>query len=118
MRRMAIAAAVAAAVLAGCKQPTGPQTTEIIAPERPADQLAPVPGGSADTGTAVADRPVTPETVPPTPPARTHTVVQGETLWSIAARAYGDGKKWKLIAEANGITDPSKVPVGKVLTIP
>lgn len=42
----------------------------------------------------------------------------GDTLWQMAVNHYGDGRKWKLIANANGITDPKKLPVGVVLKIP
>lgn len=46
------------------------------------------------------------------------TVKQGETLWSISSREYGDPGKWRMIARANGIADPRKLPAGKPLTIP
>ena len=31
---------------------------------------------------------------------------------------YGDGGKWKKIAEVNGVTDPKKLKIGTVLEIP
>ena len=46
------------------------------------------------------------------------TVVKGDTLWDIAVKYYGDGGKWKKIAEANGVTDPKKLKIGTVLEIP
>jgi nucleoid-associated protein YgaU len=45
-------------------------------------------------------------------------VRKGETLWSIAAQRYGDGKRWREIADANGIDDPRKLAVGMELVIP
>ncbi|MWC27073.1 CIS tube protein [Paenibacillus sp. MMS18-CY102] len=46
------------------------------------------------------------------------TVKQGETLWSISGRVYGDPGKWRTIARANGIADPRKVPAGRTLILP
>ncbi len=105
---------------AGCKKPTGPQTTEtdwLPAPSRSTNELMPdglptetYTGGETTAPTAVE---------PPAPPSvRTHTVRKGDTLWSIAKECYGDGKRWKEIASANDIADESKLPVGKVLRIP
>ena len=48
---------------------------------------------------------------------RTYTVKQGDTLWDIACRFYGDGTKWRAIAAKNGVPDPRKLQVGKVLTL-
>lgn len=46
------------------------------------------------------------------------TVKKGDTLWDLAVKYYGDGTKWKVIAKANGVKDPKKLPIGKKLTIP
>lgn len=48
----------------------------------------------------------------------TYTVQSGDTLSKIAARVYGDGRKYPLIQKANAITDPSRIHVGQVLVIP
>jgi hypothetical protein len=50
----------------------------------------------------------------------TYRVRQGDTLPKIAARhdVYGDAKKWKAIANANGIRDGRTLRVGQVLKIP
>ena len=47
-----------------------------------------------------------------------YTVEEGETLWSIAEKSYGDGFKWSVIAEANSIADPSALSAGSKLIIP
>jgi nucleoid-associated protein YgaU len=47
-----------------------------------------------------------------------HRLLPGETLDRVAARAYGDATRWRLIAEANGIQDPLRLPVGTMLAIP
>ena len=48
----------------------------------------------------------------------TYTVKSGDTLISIAQDVYGDGTKFNLIAEANGIDKNNKLRVGQELQIP
>lgn len=47
-----------------------------------------------------------------------YTVVEGDYLWDIAIRAYGDGFKWTQIAEANSIANPDVIFVGTKLNLP
>lgn len=47
----------------------------------------------------------------------THRVKKGETLWGIAKKYYGDGNKYKLIMEANSLTD-TLIKTNDVLRIP
>jgi nucleoid-associated protein YgaU len=47
-----------------------------------------------------------------------HVVRDGDSLQSIAFKAYGDATKWRTIADANGIDDPLRVRRGTVLSIP
>lgn len=49
---------------------------------------------------------------------RTHTVVDGDSLASIAQRQYGRPNNWRAIAEANGIDDPMRLPPGNRLLVP
>ena len=83
------------------------------APRRSCDRGDPVAGTSAAVATAPA--------AAPSRAARTHTVVRGETLYSLAARYYGKGSRWPEIVAANkdqlGGGDP-KVKPGMVLKIP
>lgn len=55
---------------------------------------------------------------PPPPAPRTYTVVSGDTLWAIAEKFYGDGNRYRAIAEASGIPNPDLIHPGQVLTIP
>ncbi len=50
--------------------------------------------------------------------ANTYTVVEGDWLSTIAARAYGDIFAYPKIAQANNITNPDYITPGMVLTIP
>jgi nucleoid-associated protein YgaU len=54
----------------------------------------------------------------PLPATRTYTVQPGDTLGAIARTMYGSAAKYALIADANHITDPRRIWVGQVLTIP
>ena len=49
---------------------------------------------------------------------RAHTVRDGDSLPSIAYRAYGDPTRWRAIGEANGIDNPLQLRRGSALTIP
>lgn len=48
----------------------------------------------------------------------THTIAEGESLWSIAKKYYDDGFKWTDIAEANNIENAGDIEVGQTLIIP
>ncbi len=48
----------------------------------------------------------------------TYTVVQGDNLWEIAVRAYGDGFNWTKIAKVNNLANPNIIHSGNILKIP
>lgn len=51
--------------------------------------------------------------------SRRHVICEGETLATIAWKAYGDPRDWKPIALANGIDDPLRdLAVGRTLRLP
>lgn len=50
--------------------------------------------------------------------AVTHVVQLGDTLWALARRYLGDGRRWTEIADSNGVLDPRKLQVGQELVIP
>lgn len=52
------------------------------------------------------------------PGNRTHVVVQGESLQSIAYREYQHAGRWRAIALANDIDDPFRVAPGTSLLVP
>lgn len=49
---------------------------------------------------------------------RVHTMIEGDTLQSVAFRELGKPAYWRAIAELNGIDDPMRLPAGTVLLIP
>ena len=66
-----------------------------------------------------------PAPLPPTNPTsgglatrRTCTVVEGDTLASVAYQEYRDPSKWRALAEANRIDDPMRVKPGTTLIVP
>ncbi len=52
--------------------------------------------------------------------ATEYTVKEGDTLWSIAERHYGDGSKWRRIQKANEgkICDDGNIKAGMVIVMP
>jgi hypothetical protein len=52
------------------------------------------------------------------PELTTRVVSQGDSLPNIAADVYGDPSLWRVIATANEIDDPRRLPIGRTLTIP
>src|ERR1700730_15781484 len=54
-------------------------------------------------------------------PGTNYTVEAGDSLFSIAQRAYGNGTDWPIIYEANRQAigpNPNVIHIGEVLTIP
>lgn len=60
------------------------------------------------------------EAVEEGPSARRHTVQEGETLYGLAQRYYGDGDKFAELFRHNKdvLTTPDRLPPGTVLVIP
>lgn len=115
-------------------------------PAEPAVEMPPLPEGSADIANEAPKVEAPAEAAPaPAEPAKpaeaaaepakpadaaaepakpaeaapgTHVVAAGDTFWDLAVKYYGDGGKWKLIADANAGITPKGLPVGATLTIP
>ena len=45
-------------------------------------------------------------------------MVSGDTLWAISERFNGEGSKYRVIADASGVSNPDLIHPGQVLTIP
>lgn len=76
-------------------------------------------GGAAPVATVSNKRAA--ENSPAPISAQSHVFKEGESLWSIAKKYYGDGEKWDTIRQANkGLISGGPVTVnpGTVLTIP
>jgi nucleoid-associated protein YgaU len=49
---------------------------------------------------------------------RSHVVIAGDSLASVAYAEYGDASMWRLLANFNDIDDPLRVPQGTTLLLP
>lgn len=72
------------------------------------------------TAIDAAAQPAPAEAPAEAPAPQTYTVEEGDSLWAIAERFYGDGNQWGRIAEANTeqVPDPNVIQPGQVLVIP
>ncbi len=50
--------------------------------------------------------------------ATTHTIREGDTLWELAARHYGDPTLYPILLEVNNIDNPRTILNGTVIVIP
>lgn len=113
------------AALAAARFP-GPMATAAPPPARPAPASAPTPaapGGLVIERAPMATAPNEPATQPlspPTAPARTHVVVRGDTLYSLAQRYFGNRARWRDIFEANRgrMRSENDLQIGMELVIP
>lgn len=55
---------------------------------------------------------------PPSPSGTTYVIKQGDTLWALAQKHFGDGTRWREIASVNGIMDPTTLQIGQEIIIP
>jgi LysM repeat protein len=92
-----------------------PIRVETPVPEDSPITMAPLPSRSVT-------EPVPPETraAPTAPAGRRHTVVKGDTLFSLAQRYYSNRSRWREIYEANRDQMPSEnaLRLGMEITIP
>lgn len=69
--------------------------------------------------TATIQQTRTAETSPAPKSQETYVVKQGDCLWNISKKYYGDGSKYTKIQAANSeITNPNQISVGQKLIIP
>lgn len=103
-------------VLYAADGPAWSSHTETDGPPPPVP--AAEPAGADVTIDTAEPSPAPPAEAAPEPAPRTYTVVSGDTMWAIAERFYGDGSKYRVIADASGVADPDLIHPGQVLTIP
>lgn len=85
-----------------------------VVAERPVLREPGGAGGDEDVGGGESSGPLRVEP----PRFREHTVRAGETLESIARRAYGEGRYWRAIAQANPLMDAERIDAGDVIRLP
>jgi 5'-nucleotidase len=84
------------------------------APVAPAPAAAPIYVEPAVTQTPVAAAPA----AAPAAGGSSYTVKKGDTLFSIAKGAYGNGNQWQRIAQANPGLSPTTLKAGKTIVLP
>ena len=129
----------AAAVSTGCNT-NPPQVAQVPPPpalvSAPADIIVPVqvedPAASANTGLQVpasqqqvqfnepAPQPtyIAPEPAPVSAQPSIYTIKDGDNLWQIAKKVYGDGQKWVDIKAANPGLNENRLIPGKKINLP
>jgi nucleoid-associated protein YgaU len=53
-----------------------------------------------------------------TAPEKNYSVIEGDNLWDISIREYGDGYAWPKIAKYNSLTNPDRIDPGTILKLP
>ncbi|MDP9836164.1 5'-nucleotidase [Neorhizobium huautlense] len=97
--------------------PAAAPATTAQAPAAPTP-AAPAPAAPATTTTAPAAVEAPGQTAQPASGPSKYTVVKGDSLWTIAESAYGDGTRWSEISKANELRHPDLIQVGKELDLP
>lgn len=87
--------------------PTAMQPTVTAQPSQPVSIMAP---------TAVPQPTIT--STQPKITGGSYKVVEGDTLWDISIRAYGDGYRWVELARVNNLVNPDLIFVGTNLRLP
>ncbi len=116
-------AVLAAALLVGvfgCKQE--PENKRISVEQDPpfraeADRVA-EETAIGDTEIAIADIGADGGVIDTSTVPAKHVIVKGDTLYSLAKRYLGHGRRWKDIQAANAGLDPKKLRVGQEIVIP
>ncbi len=88
----------------------------LVSYERPADQSDAVKEKRAALGQAWLDKFA--PSAKPAPTYQTYKVKSGDSLWGIAAKFLGDGRRYPEIRDLNGIKKDNIIYSGQVLKIP
>jgi nucleoid-associated protein YgaU len=119
MIRTLIALVAVMALVGGCGM-FGKKST----PQQSAlTDVAPPPSPSHGPTTPVTVVPVTSDVASPADAAapaagQKYTVKKGDTLWSLAAKTYGNGTQYKKIESANPSIKNGRINVGQTITLP
>ena len=113
-----------AALMIGCASEPEP-VTQVPPPSGSyGTEPEPLPPVSINEGASITAEPgpaaepaYEPQPLPPVQ-QRTYTVRRGDTLWAIATREYGDGQRWREIAQANPSIDPTRLAIGQQIVLP
>jgi hypothetical protein len=136
MRTFVIASLVigAALLVSGCEEPQPQYQGDLVpGPSQAGDNGDLGPAGTA--GACPVDDPTTVDEpigivqpLPPVPPVdpepqpetadRTYVIRKGDTLWGIATRELGAGRRFKEIQALNPGLDPQKLQVGQSIVLP
>jgi len=127
MRYASVFLAIEFLMICGCQKTGGP--VESQPPFRSMEQLRP---SAPEAETIATVRPVRPTVTteqlkePSLPKTdakesaepKKYTVVKNDSLWSIASKHLGSGKRWREIQAANTGMDPTKLLPGQVIIVP
>ena len=80
----------------------------------PATSAAP----AVETAVETSNTPTAPEQESAPSNVTEHRVFPGESLWQIAQQYYGNGGRWREIADFNGLSSASVLKVGQLIRIP
>jgi nucleoid-associated protein YgaU len=120
-----VAIVVAAAAVTGCKTPEAPDVAVSVEPPMsPVEDIRPLEDLAPSRPATTAEAPARPTPPPartheaPAPEPTTYTIRRGDTLWSLAQRRLGSGRRWTEIATANPGLQPQALRIGQVIRIP
>ncbi len=113
-KTMTIANATPVATTSATPEVSATPKATVVASATPAATITPAPttttkGGLPTGETVSTQNPIS---------GSEYTVSKGDSLWTIAVRAYGNGYKWSEIAKANKLSHPGVIHAGNVLQIP
>ena len=142
MRNLLVLTAAAGLICAGCQKKDSAQVSIVAdpslnvpspgtlepvdaapaAPTAPpymaSDDIAPAPTASLTPLPPPAESALPPVTPLAPPGRRTYIIQKGDTLYGIARREYGDGKRWKEIAAVNPGIEPTRLRIGAEIILP
>jgi len=103
-------------------QPSRPMMADIPTLDAAAPQTPPVAVAPRQDPTPAytdaANMPLSTPSATPTNTPRTHSVVSGESMYTISQSVYGSGKYYKKILAANPKVDARHLRIGQILIIP